>query len=63
MISLSSLRQRLALFIHRSRAAADVRRELSVMTDAELNDLGISRTAIARLAREAAQGLTPATPR
>jgi uncharacterized protein YjiS (DUF1127 family) len=54
MLSLTSARNAIALFRRRHSAARQVSRELGAMSDAELNDLGISRSAISRLAREAA---------
>lgn len=54
MFSFVSARAAFVGFMRRRAAAAQVNRELRIMTDAELNDLGISRAAISRLAREAA---------
>lgn len=55
MITLSSVRSTYSLFRRRRSAANQVRLELGRLTDAELNDIGISRSAISRLAREAAE--------
>ena len=52
--NLTSTRAVLVNYRRRREAARQVSRELRAMTDAELNELGISRTAIRRLAREAA---------
>lgn len=54
MATISSLRSAIALYRRRRGTAQQVRRELGLMTDAELSDLGISRFAIPRLAEEAA---------
>ncbi len=54
MVSLSSFRSALSHYRRRRYAAQQVRRELGLMTEDELTDLGISRSAIPRLAREAA---------
>lgn len=57
MMTYSAARDALSLFLRKRQTALQVRRELGGMTDAELNDIGISRAAISRLAREAAAGL------
>ena len=54
MFNFTSARDTIALYRRRRSAAAQVIRELNAMTDAELNDIGISRAAISQLAREAA---------
>lgn len=54
MFSITAARNALSHYRRRQNAARLVRRELGIMTDSELNDLGISRTAISRLAKEAA---------
>jgi len=54
MATLSATRSAFSKYLRRRAAAKQVRAELGAMTDAELNDIGISRTAISRLAREAA---------
>ena len=57
MLSMTSVRDAFSLYLRRRATAAQVTRELNTMTDAELNDIGISRAAISRLAREAAAGV------
>lgn len=54
MFAVSTIRLAILHWLQRRAAAAQVHRELGCMTDQELNDIGISRHAIARLAREAA---------
>lgn len=51
---LGALRARLAEVIARRRAYAATLRELNALTERELNDLGLSRGDIRRVAREAA---------
>lgn len=54
MVLFLNARHALELYRRRQNAARQVRRELGLMTDAELTDIGISRSAISDLAREAA---------
>lgn len=54
MFDFSEARNAYALYRRRRMAARQVSRELGLMSDAELNDLGISRASISRLAQEAA---------
>lgn len=54
MISFKSARAAFALYRRRRSAAYQVSHELGLMTDSELNDIGISRSAVSRLAQEAA---------
>ncbi len=54
MIDFTSARAAYALYRRRRAASRQVYRELGAMTDAELNDIGISRVVIRDLAREAA---------
>ncbi|MDJ0857560.1 MAG: DUF1127 domain-containing protein [Dinoroseobacter sp.] len=58
MFSFANARHALSRYRRRQDVARQVRRELGYMTDAELNDIGISRAAIAHLAREAAAQAT-----
>ncbi len=49
-----SPRAALSLYFRRRAVARQVRRELGAMSDAELNDLGLSHASVSRIAREAA---------
>jgi uncharacterized protein YjiS (DUF1127 family) len=50
----SAIAARLSLWLRRREAYAQTVAELEVLTDRDLNDLGIARCDIRRLAREAA---------
>lgn len=54
MAQLRAARSAFSLFLRRREAARQVTRELGMMTNRELDDLGISRTQVRDLAREAA---------
>lgn len=58
MITFSNARTAFDQYRRRRQAARQVTYELGVMTDSELSDLGISRTAIPGLAREAAASVS-----
>ncbi|MFV0245064.1 MAG: DUF1127 domain-containing protein [Qingshengfaniella sp.] len=53
--ALTRLRVRFAAWRHRRAAFVSVRNELGCLTDRELNDIGIARSQIDAIAREAAQ--------
>jgi uncharacterized protein YjiS (DUF1127 family) len=54
MANLRAARSALSLFLRRREAARQVTRELGMMTNRDLDDLGISRAQVRDLAREAA---------
>ncbi|WP_425093387.1 DUF1127 domain-containing protein [Tropicimonas sp. S265A] len=54
MARLAATRSAISLFLRRRAVVRQVTAELNYMSERDLTDLGISRTAIPRLAREAA---------